>query len=150
MPKNIDYDRGVVKRKHPSGLELYMYMDEPGTYRNAFGNEVEETLAKEAGFKVDSLRLAKLKKERMAEAMSQIEAELADEKREVVKEKDGFKVVSIGLGRHIVEGPDGTSLTDTPIPKEMAETILERLVKPQEKKKEPAEKAPESKDTPKK
>ena len=64
--------------------------------------------------------------------MSAIDAELAlQEERvseEVVQESNGFKVVSIGLGRHVVKDPDDNVLTSVPVPKEQAMLLLKALV----------------------
>jgi len=80
MSGNIDYDRGVVKRIHPNlGVDVYMYRDDPGVFLNAFGTEVDVELAKSCGFDVDKLEKAKRKKEMMAKAMIEIEAQLAEE-----------------------------------------------------------------------
>lgn len=162
--KNIDYNRGVLKKVHNKlGVDVYMYKDTPGVYLNAYGTEVSEALAAEAGFDIETLGRARLKRERMAQAMAAIEQELNPEvgagERKLVEERGGFKIMDIGLGRHIVEDPDGNKLTAAPLPLETAKVLLERLtpnepVKPKQQppviwtKKEEAEE-PEEPEKPK-
>ncbi len=151
MAERINQDRGVMFKPHPTGVDVYMYLDEPGVYRNAFEGLVSEQMAQEAGFDTVNLGKEKLKNERLAEAQALIEKELeiAAAEREVVKENGGFKVYRVGLGGHIVEDPEGNVLTATPIPEEQAFVLLERLV-PQEEAPPPAKKAPAKKSTAKK
>lgn len=123
------YNRGIMKRSHPLGLDVYMYIDTPGEYMTAHGTPIAEEFAQAAGFPIDSLRREKIKRERMAQAKQAIEAELEVQAsvREVVEEKDGFKVYSIGLGRHAVEDPAGNSLSKEPLTKEQALLLLKAL-----------------------
>lgn len=123
------YDRGVMIRSHPMGLDIYMLLDVPGDYVTAHGNPVTEEFAQQAGFPVEQLRREKVKRERMAQARDAIEKELELQEaiREVVEEKNGFKVVAIGLGRHMVEDPDGNVLTKEPLAKEQASLLLKAL-----------------------
>ena len=125
----IDYNRGVTKRIHTSGVEIYMYKDTPGEYLNARGDPVSEELAASAGFPVEELKKAKLKRERMKTAMDTIEAEIgAAETTEVVEaERNGYKMVNIGFGRYHVRDPDNNNLTPTPVPKEVAELLLKNM-----------------------
>lgn len=130
--RNIDYDRGVIIKTHnASGMDVYMYADTPGVFLNAFGTEVDEKLAKEAGYDVDRLSREKVKRERIAAAAQMIEQELAladkEGQKEVVVERAGFKVIDIGLGRHFVEDPDGNRLTVHALPLEQAKTLLDQL-----------------------
>ena len=130
MPGKIDYDRGVIKRVHPKGVEVYMYKDAPGVYLNAHGKEVAENMAKTAGFPVDRYTLARRKKELMAKAMETIEAELHSDhggERIVVCNRKGFNLVCIGLGRHIIEDPDGNNLTPMPLTKEEGEILFNEM-----------------------
>lgn len=124
--RQINYDRGVRKRTHPSGVEVYMYKDQPGVYLNAFGKEVAEGLAKEAGFDTAKLGKARLRREKMAEAAEIIEKELAesDTKVETVEERGGYRLVSIGLGRFHIDTDDGDRLTETPLPRDAADKLF--------------------------
>ena len=130
MAKNIDLDRGVVIMQHTTGVNIYMYVDEPGVFRNAFGNEVSDVLAKQAGYDVERLTRAKVKRERMAAAMASIEAELEDtgEKFKKVRAvRSGFRLVDIGLGRFYVEDPDGDNMNKVPLSREQALPLLEAM-----------------------
>lgn len=130
MPLKIDYDRGVQKRHHGSGLEIYMYVDAPGVYLNSHGTEVSEALAQQAGYPTEDLGRQRVMKERMAQATEAIAREMgiAPKEKKVVKEKGGFKVIDIGIGRHQIEDPDGAVLTPQPLPLEQATRLLEELV----------------------
>ncbi len=148
----IDYDRGVTKKRHPkSGMDIYMYRDEPGVFRDAFGNPVDPRLARSAGYDTDALGKIKARKERFAAAFAAVEAELADEnglpKKQIVAERNGFKIVNLGLGRHVIEVPDGNTLNPTPVPKEEAEFIFDSVAGEEPKKaKKVSDKAPDPAD----
>ena len=131
-PKKIDYDRGVTFSLHPTtGMNVYMYKNEPGIYRNAYGAVIPETLAKEAGFPVEKYAKERVRRERVAAAMGAIDEELKEadaQSQNVVVERNGFQVVEFGAGRHNVKDPDGNVLNTIPLTKEVAEKLLERLV----------------------
>lgn len=129
---NIDLDRGVHSRTDPvTGMEVYMYVDEPGVYRSAHGTEVSLSLAERTGFPVEEH--AKKRRIQLARksALDKVEAELAlaDRAEKVVtKERDGFKVVDIGYDRFRVYSPDGDLLTPEPVSLHVALTLLDELV----------------------
>lgn len=122
----IDYDRGVAKRKAPGGVSVYMYNDSPGHYYNAYGTEVDESLAKAAGFPVERLRKERAKQERMTQAKDLIEKEFASAPGEikVVAKKGDFSLVDIGLGRFQVRDPDGTPLNTQHVSKDIGQQLL--------------------------
>ncbi len=128
---NIDYDRGVIINTHrPSGMDVFMYVDDPGHFLNAHSAQVSDDIAREAGYDVEQLAKERLKKERKAQAMQMIDAELADDKdvtEETIVEKDGYKVVSTGLGRNHVIDPDGNRLTSFPLALEAAKKLLDGM-----------------------
>lgn len=129
----IDLNRGVEVRKHKlSGMHVYMYRDTPGVYLNAFAKEVPDSLAKEAGFPVQEYARKRVAKERMAKAMTAIEAELAvpAEDRPVLAERGGYKVVGLGLGRAHLTDEDGNALTQEPVAADYALKLLEELAGP--------------------
>lgn len=127
----IDYDRGVeIRTHHLSGVDIFMYVDEPGVYLSAHGTQVSEQMARECGYPVDDqVRQRELKKKLKA-AHDAIYQEMAqgEENSIVVCEKDGFQIVDIGLGRHQIMSPDGDKLTDVPLPLEQAQAVLQQLV----------------------
>jgi len=140
MPQGkIDYDRGVIIRSHTTtGMDVFMYVDTPGEYLTAHGTPVPDTIAKEAGYDVDILSKEKLKRERKQAAMDAIDKELNNEKdvsEEVVEEKNGFKVVSIGLGRHHILVPEGNRLSTNVLPLDMALKVMNAMADPVPKKK---------------
>lgn len=131
MGFNIDYNRGVMKlQDNATGVSVYMYLDDPGVYLSGQGTEVDISLARQAGFEVDKQLKQKLLKERLATAMAGIQAELetGEKDQTVLLERDGFKLVDLGLGRHQVLSPDGDSLVPNPLPKEQATLLFEQLV----------------------
>ncbi len=106
-----------------------MYIDNPGVYINAFGNDVPEALAAGAGFDVERLGKLRVRHERMAMAKEAIEAELgmAEAERNVKLERAGFKLLDLGLERYHIEDPDGNLLTPMPVPESIAMTLLNQL-----------------------
>lgn len=125
---NIDYDRGVIINTHQSsGMDVFMYVDDPGKFLNAHSKVVSDEIAGEAGYDITKLAKDRVKKERKEQAMSMIDAELADDKdvvQEVVAEKNGYKIITTGLGRHHVIDPDGNRLNSFPLLPEAAEKLM--------------------------
>lgn len=139
MAFNIDYDRGVHKRTDlVSGVNIYMYVDDPGVYYNEHGTQVDEQLARQAGFPVDEQVKKRELKKRLKAAHDAImkELQVAAETKVVVKEKKGFSIVDIGLERHQILSPEGDVLTEHPLPRAEAEKVLDMIV-PDDEKEEP-------------
>lgn len=135
----MDADRGYAMRViDGSGVQVYMYLDEPGIFRNAFGQEVDESLARLAGFDVDRLLKERAKRERLKAAFEQIEAEMAEgeAKQEVALERSGYTLIDLGLGRFQIKDPEGGLLTAMPVPEEVARRLFDQLV-PEVKAEEP-------------
>jgi hypothetical protein len=130
----IDYDRGVLKMLHPSGVEVYMYWDTPGVYLNAFAKPVAEGFAAAAGFDILRFGKAKRRMELMRVAREKIEEQLQDSMRTrvVVEERGGYRIVDIGGDRFIIEDLDGGILTPAPVSLGMAKEILDAAVPPLE------------------
>lgn len=124
----IDYDRGVIINVHQaSGIDVFMYVDDPGKFLTAHGTPVTDILAKEAGYDVEKLAKDRVKKSRKEQALQMIDAELADDKdvkEDIVEEKNGWKIITTGLGRHHLIDPDGNRLTSVPQPLEAAQKLL--------------------------
>jgi hypothetical protein len=136
MVFSIDLDRGVQMSSHPSlGIDIYMYIDDPGIYYTAHGNPISSELARAAGFDVDAFE----KKHKIKLALAKANQTVLDEFNEnpgpkLVEERDGFKIMDIGMGRHNVVGPDGDVLHKTPITLEQANILLDNLApKPEPK-----------------
>lgn len=131
--RKIDYDRGVIIRTAADiGMDIFMYRGAPGVYLNAHGHQVGEEIAKMAGFDVDRYRLQKKRKEAMAAAASAVDAELlaseTTDVRTVVEEKDGYKIILLSAGRHVVEDPDGNVLTQgVVLTLDMARRVLQNI-----------------------
>lgn len=129
---NIDFDRGVLIRQNPSagGIQIYMYVDAPGVFLNAFGQEVDADLAAGAGYDVALLARRRLIQERKALALAAIEEELegADAgEAVVVRQRGDWSLVDIGLGRFVVKDPDGAVVTPHALPREQADIVFEKL-----------------------
>lgn len=131
---NIDYDRGVIINTHKTyGMDVFMYVDDPGKFLNAHGRPVSDEIAGEAGYDVEKLAKDRTKKERKEQAMAMIDAELADDKdvkEEIVEERNGYKIITTGLGRHHVVDPDGNRLTSFPLMLEAAQKLMNGMAGP--------------------
>lgn len=131
----IDYDRGVIIRLIPKlNMEVFMYVNEPGVYLSAHGKELNRAIAEEAGFDVVRYAAQRTHRERMAKASTMLADELRIGQdagiRMVVEQQDGFKIVSIGKGRHELEDEDGNILTPgAALSLELARTVLRGMVK---------------------
>ena len=125
----IDLNRGVTIKTHSSGVQIYMYKDTPGVYLTAHGTEAPQKLAREAGFDVEKLRRALVKKERMAQAMVAVEQEFSapESSHKVIADKDGFSVMSIGFGKHNLIDPDDNKINPRPLTKQEAMALLEKF-----------------------
>lgn len=126
--RKIDYDEGVLIMAHPgSGMDVFMYVSKPGEYLTAHATPVSDQVAKEAGYNVEQLSKERLRMARKAQASAIIDKELADDTNmteECVNSRNGFKLISIGLGRHNVTDPDDNVLNKFPLPKESAEKLF--------------------------
>ena len=131
MTEAIDVRRGVmIKRHRASGMQVYMYFDTPGVYLNPHGGTVSEELAAQAGFDTKQYAKERLRRDRMASAMSAIEAELAlsaDNAENVIEERDGFKIIELALGNANVVDEDGHLMNPVPIPVAQAKELLKHL-----------------------
>lgn len=131
MAGQIDYDLGVHKRTvNGMGLDIYMYVNQPGVYLNAHGNEVTEDLARQAGFEVDK----HLKQRKLRAALSEAEREIrarmdaAQDEKKVVVSRRGYTLVDIGLDQFRVYDPDGDLLTKEALSKAQAQIVFDKLV----------------------
>ncbi len=132
MALNIDLDRGVWHKRTSSGIDVFMYIDTPGVFLNAYGTVVDDALASTAGFDVERLSTAKRRRETMDAAMRSIEDQYGSEQvREVNMERNGYKLVHIGLNRFNIEAPDGAKLNPRPLTDVEAMSIFDQLVPPE-------------------
>lgn len=134
----VDYNRPLLKKVTKDGIDVYMYLDLPGVYYNSFETVVDDKLAQEAGFDIPKYGKLKKRREQLAIAMEAIDAELDmeeyNDKREIILERGGFTLVSIGMGRHVIEDPDGGKLVNRPLTLEEAKAALDKLVPAANKK----------------
>lgn len=129
--RSISFNRGVMIQKHvPTGMKVYMYLDNPGHYLNLYGNEVPEALAEKAGFDVSLFAKQRFKREKMTEFESAMEKELAlaeaEAKPVVLEERGGYVLIKKGL-RAEVRDAEGNSMAEKPLPLEEAKLLMEIL-----------------------
>lgn len=111
----IDLNRGVTIRRHDhSGMQVYMYKDDPGTFLDAYGGEVDEKLALQAGYDVPTLIKERDRKNRITAEVAKINAMYGTvDGGDIAFEKAGFKAVAMeGEGQFQVVSPEGNVLTD--------------------------------------
>lgn len=132
MAFNIDLDRGVHTRSDPqTGMDVHMYVDEPGVYRSSHGNVIDTAIAARAGFPIEEQAKAKRRQDALKAAHDKVLRELDEAntgERIVLAERDGFKIIDIGYDRYMVQDPDGDNLTPKPLNKREAVVLLEELV----------------------
>ena len=132
MALNIDLDRGVLHRRTTTGVDVFMYYDTPGVFLNAYGAVVADSLAAEAGFDVERLSHDKRRRETMDAAMREIEEQYGSEAvREVKAERNGYKLIHVGLNRYNIEAPDESRLNPRPLTDVEANGIFNQLVPPE-------------------
>lgn len=128
---SLNLDRGCLIRFTPEGIAVAMYYDQPGVWYNEHGSEVTSVLAKSAGYDTVILLKERTKRERMAQAAQAVAAQFEGEEpatEEVVKEKNGFKLVHIGLDRHNIVDPDGNILNKNHLTRAEGVKVLAALV----------------------
>lgn len=128
----IDLNRGVTIRRHgASGMQVYMYKDDPGTYLDAYGDEVDEKLATQAGYDVVTLAKERDRKARIAEEIAKINAAYGTvDGGDIAFEKAGFKAVALmGEGQYQVVSPEGNPLTDKSLTLAEAKKVVEAAAK---------------------
>lgn len=140
MVFSIDLDRGVWMRTHPGvGMDVYMYVDDPGVYYDAHGNQVSKAIAEAAGFDVEKLEVEHKRKTAVDNAMKEIDAKFGTTQPKVHAEQGGFTAWDMGMGRFNVKDAQGNVLNKDPISKEQAEVLLKHLA-PKPKAKDEAKK----------
>ena len=138
----IDLDRGVELRFHEkSGMEVWMYVDEPGVYLDSSGKEVPEQLAALVGYPIEKHRKERLIRQKMADTERAMRQQLAQEtqgEKKIVQSRGGYVIVAVGdLGYHQVEDADGTVLSKKLMPLAEAKFLLDVLAGAEAEVKEP-------------
>ncbi len=129
----IDLNRGVSIKMDPnSGARVFMYKDTPGVFLNEHGDEVDVSLANRCGYQIKELSKLRLKREALAKASAEIEAEFEGEKAEqnfkvITETKDGYKIKQFAFGRCWVFGPEEDKMHDKPLTKGEAVHLLKVL-----------------------
>lgn len=127
----LDLDRGVTKRRHPSGFIIAMYKDEPGVFYDVNEERVGQEAARAAGFDVDELSKERMKREKMAEARQRIEEQFssteADIERILNAQASSYEIKHLGSGLYGVFDQDGNRLTNGSMTKDECQRLLEEL-----------------------
>lgn len=129
----IDINRGVETHFHTSGMQVHMYVDEPGVFRNSHGTIVDPALAAEAGYDVKTLLAKADKAARIRAALTAVDQEFSQEQADaggpqVVEVREGYKLLDIGLGRFSIQDPDGNQVVPRPLPEKEARLLLSKIV----------------------
>lgn len=135
--KGVDADRGYHMRSHPTlGMDVFMYVDDPGVYMTAHCDPVPDDLAEAAGFPVEENRKKHQIKSALAAAQREVLDRYNENKHEFVVERGDFKIQDIGLGRfNVFSGKQ--LLNKNPISIEEATILLDHLSpQPKEAKKQ--------------
>jgi hypothetical protein len=132
MPEGIDVTRGVeIRRDRSTGVRVYMYINEPGVYLNAFGKPLAESFANKAGFPTERYSRMRNAREKIADFTRKMQHEMdvssLTENREVVVARGGYTVYAMPYGNAIVTSDEGDNLTPTPIAQASALELLEAL-----------------------
>ncbi len=130
MVTKIDYNRGLIKGKDQStGVNVYMYLDDPGVYLSSQGTMVSQAVAERAGFDIARHRNERIRRLRIGKAKEMIEAQLDHEesKSSTIKVQNGWAIKHIGFGKHYIEAPDGSIITDRNLTLEQAHGLLQEL-----------------------
>lgn len=127
----IDLDRGVMTKRHSSGVYVHMYLDQPGVFLNDFGAEVPPEMAAAADFDVERLLKERQKRDRLAEAQAEIEHELSlpveGGKEKVIEARGGYEILDRAMGRAIIRDNEGNDITPVPVPLQEAKVLLSKL-----------------------
>lgn len=76
-------------------IEVHMYIDEPGTYYDSHGRQLPEQVAAAVGYDVKRNRKLRAALDKRREAMDMIADASVEIVREVVDEKNGFKLIEL-------------------------------------------------------
>lgn len=110
----IDADRGITRRKHPTGIYVIAYNDVPGVYYDDRGVPISQKLAREAGFNVErDLRLQQ-KNNLLEQRRKELEAQFAEDEAKLVQsvndDSDDLEIRALEAGGYAVFR-DGASIT---------------------------------------
>src|SRR5690606_11464297 len=98
------------------------------------GGIVPDSIAAAAGIDVERYAKEKLRRERMAQMSSMLDAELAivpEGVHDVIATAGDMKLLRLAHGHAKIVDADGAALTDKPISEQMASALLEELAKAQ-------------------
>jgi hypothetical protein len=126
----VNVNRGCHIRIHGNtGAAIYMYVSEPGIFYNDHAKKVPAEMAAQAGFDVEPLLRARKKREAMALAAQQIEAEYQEGAGifEVLETAGDYRLIHIGSERYNIVFDDDTPMNRDPLPLELARKTFRTL-----------------------
>lgn len=130
MALNLDHPAGFTSRKHPSGMRIYAYADQPGGFVDEKGRPVSHKLAAEAGYDVAALILERDKNSRLAEFRRELDLEYSKKADELAAVAalcgDGIEVKPLKQGGYEVRR-DGDKVHTKPLEFEAAKRMVEGL-----------------------
>lgn len=130
----IDFNRGVtIRQERETGISIYMYKDDPGTYYSRLGKPLSRALAAQAGFPVEEHEKERIRIQRKKLAVEMIDKELAGVavKGKVLAARNGFKVVDAGYDRANLLDDDGVNYNPKPVPTDIAMKLFETMAGPE-------------------
>lgn len=102
----IPWNEKISLREH-GGVQIYMLKEEPGTYYDAQGREVDPSIAAAAGFPIEDQIRERVTKERLSEAEKRIRREVHFEQLKIAREDSPpFFSEHVGAGKFVVRAAD--------------------------------------------
>ncbi len=125
----IDLNRGVrIMRSKKTGIQVFMYKDEPGVFRSATGGLVGDDLAFQAGYDIVGLTKERERRTRIREATEQIDLEYRSQEREMIREASGMGLEKVGKGKdaryNVIDMETTQPLNSVPLSLAMANKIM--------------------------
>lgn len=133
----IDRNRGALIRKHPAGMRVAMYYDNPGEFFDENGVQVSEEVAQRAGFDVGKMAKQRRKQKLLREFQERLDREFEETSNRVdqAAESDGEGVYIRyeREGKYSLRDADGERLTpgeaDLDSMKELYESVTDKKFK---------------------
>lgn len=127
----VDADRGIIRRRHPTGMYIAMYKDTPGAYYDENNKPVGRRLAEQAGFNVEFDLRIQQKNNMLEQRKRELDQEFANEEARIVAAlneaaADGISIQAIATGGFAVY-QDGAKITTEVLTYEQAREFVESL-----------------------
>ena len=128
MAFNIDLNRGVTECRHPTGLRIFMYDDDPGVYIDVNAGPVDEQLALVAGYNVKKYAEMKRLDSDVAVLEQAKKALVTDGVRELMETRGNYALVKVGGGFVVESG--GKPVGQPPYSEDIARQTFLQLAGP--------------------